>query len=123
MSPRRTLVGACALAAAALAGCGDTEPASSDVAAGCDGGGETVTVEIPEFTFDPEPVQIGTCDEVVWANTHTQAHTSTGDGDQSWSTGNIAAGDESDPVPFEEPGTFTYICSLHPFMNGTVEVS
>ena len=25
-------------------------------------------------------------------------------------------------VTFDEPGTFTYICSFHPFMTGTVTV-
>jgi plastocyanin len=113
-----------ALATVALAGCGDTTadddaaPASGE-ADGC----ETVTVEIPEFAFAPDPVEVSACDSVVWENTHTQAHTSTGNGDQQWSTGNLAAGATSDPVTFEEPGEHTYICALHPFMTGTVLVS
>ena len=113
-----------ALGAAVLAGCGDT---TADEDAGSASGGaaecETVTVEIPEFAFAPDPVEISACDSVVWENTHTQAHTSTGNGDQQWSTGNIAAGATSDPVTFEEPGELTYICALHPFMTGTVLVS
>ena len=116
------------LAAALLigvAGCGDTtadEPTAGD--AGCGAGqGDTVTVEIPEFLFDPTPVAIERCDSVVWENTHDQAHTSTGKGDKAWSTGNITAGSTSDPVRFYEPGTFAYICALHPFMEGTVDVA
>ena len=113
-----------ALGAAVLAGCGDT---TADEDAGSASGGaaecETVTVEIPEFAFAPDPVEISACDSVVWENTHTQAHTSTGNGDQQWSTGNIATGATSDPVTFEEPGELTYICALHPFMTGTVLVS
>lgn len=121
----RTLaVATVALAAVALAACGDTtadEPAS---AAGCAvGAGETVTVEIPEFAFSPDPVQISTCDEIVWENTHDQPHTSTGKGEQTWSTGNVAPGASAEPVRFEEAGSFSYICALHPFMTGTVEVS
>jgi len=114
-----------ALGLTTLAACGDTsddEPA--DAAAGCDAGaGETVTVEIPEFVFSPDPVQISTCDEIVWENTHDQPHTSTGKGDQAWSTGNVAPGASAEPVRFEEAGSFSYICALHPFMTGTVEVS
>ena len=113
-----------ALGTLVLAGCGDTTAdedagSASGEAAGC----ETVTVEIPEFAFAPDPVEISACDSVVWENTHTQAHTSTGNGDQQWSTGNIAAGATSDPVTFEEAGELTYICALHPFMTGTVLVS
>ena len=85
--------------------------------------GTTVTVEIPEFAFSPTPVQVKACDSVVWENTHTQAHTSTGKGDKAWSTGNIADGATSDPVLFDQTGSFAYICALHPFMKGTVEVS
>jgi plastocyanin len=107
---------------AALAGCGDTT--ADDEAAGCNpGDGETVTVEIPEFSFDPNPVRIAACDAVVWENTHTQAHTSTGQGDLQWSTGNLAPGESSEPVRFDEAGELTYICALHPFMEGVVEVA
>ena len=113
-----------ALATSAFAGCGDTTADEGASAGGGTAGDcETVTVEIPEFAFAPDPVEISACDSVVWENTHTQAHTSTGNGDQQWSTGNIAAGATSEPVTFEEPGERTYICALHPFMTGTVLVS
>lgn len=128
--PTHLLTATALLGLAGLAGCGDT--AADETEAGsptetstgsCDGAGETVTVEIPEFLFAPDPVQVSSCDSVVWENAHDQAHTSTGKGAKTWSTGNIAAGSMSDPVLFEEPGTFAYICALHPFMTGTVEVS
>jgi plastocyanin len=125
--PTRTLLVALTLAGSfGLAACGDTDgdAAPADVAAGCaEGAGETVTVEIPEFLFEPDPIEIDTCDQVVWSNTHDQAHTSTGDGDFAWSTGNIAPGDTAAPIVFETAGEFTYMCALHPFMKGTVAVS
>jgi len=114
-----------ALAVAALAGCGDTGDDEAGAGpSGCDGeDGSTVVVEIPEFAFEPEPVAVRACDSVAWTNGHDQAHTSTGDGAQRWSTGNLGPGDRSEPVRFEAPGTYTYLCALHPFMTGTVEVS
>jgi len=119
-----------AVATAGLAACGDTtedEPESADAAGeptDCDADpGDTVTVEIPEFTFDPDPVEVGVCDSVMWSNEHDQAHTSTGEGDRAWNTGNIAPGEESEPVRFDAIGEQTYICALHPFMQGTVVVS
>jgi plastocyanin len=94
---------------------------SSDDPAPADG--ETVTVEIGDFVFEPTPIEITAGQSVVWENTHNQAHTSSGQGDQDWDTQNIAPGESSEPVLFEDAGSFTYICALHPFMEGTVEVS
>ena len=136
-TPLLTATAVALLGLVALAGCGDTsadDEASTDEStestsesgetADCEAGaGETVTVEIPEFVFDPTPVEISACDSVVWKNTHDQAHTSTGKGDKAWSTGNVAAGSESEAVLFDATGSFTYICALHPFMEGTVEVA
>jgi plastocyanin len=120
-----------AIVALGLAACGDTsEPddaaaddAADDGGAECSTPGETVTVNIGDFLFDPTPVQIGACDSVVWHNGHTQPHTSTGTGEQAWNTGNVAPDADSEPVAFETAGTYAYICALHPFMKGTVEVA
>lgn len=125
---RPTLIlGSALLALAALSGCGDTDEPTTEASAPAggepSGSCETVTVEIPEFAFAPDPIEIAACDSVVWENTHSQAHTSTGKGDQVWNTGNVAAGEASEAVLFEEAGSFAYICALHPFMTGTVEVS
>jgi plastocyanin len=129
---RPTFLLAGCLLAVGLSACGDTEadePEAADtggaMAEGADCGdeGETITVEIPEFAFAPDPIEISACDSVVWENTHTQAHTSTGKGDQAWNTGNVAAGEASEAVRFEQAGSFAYICALHPFMTGTVEVA
>ena len=113
--------------AIALSACGGDDPTPVDGAAesvDCSTTeGATITVEIPDFRFEPGSVDVSACDEIVWSNTHDQAHTSTGNGDQAWSTGNVQPGSESAPVPFETTGTFTYICALHPFMKGTVQVS
>ena len=113
-----------------ISGCGDTTP---DGAAAADEGaeaidcgtnpGKTVTVSIGDFVFDPTPVEVETCDSVVWTNDHDQPHTSTGNGDQAWSSGNLQPGASSDPVLFEAAGELAYICALHPFMEGTVTVA
>ena len=103
-----------------LAACGDDEPTPS--AAGAEDC-ETVTVDIGDFAFEPTPVDVGVCDSVVWTNAHDQAHTSTGDGDVAWSTGNLAPGETSEPVTFDDTGEHTYICALHPFMQGVVSVT
>ena len=126
------LAAALLLVAAPLAACGDDdEPAADAPTEGTSAPAEdepageaaTTTVAIGDFVFDPTPVEVAVGDSVVWENTHSQAHTATGNGDLDWNTGNVAPGDTSEPVTFDEPGTYTYICALHPFMEGTVEVS
>ena len=115
-----------AAAVLTLGACGDDdtpEPAADSASNTAPALAETVTVEIPEFAFAPTPIEVSVGDSVVWENTHTQPHTSSGNGDQDWDTGPIQPGETSDAVTFDEAGTFTYLCGLHPFMEGTVEVS
>jgi len=78
-----------------------------------------VAVSIADFKFDPQTVNVAVGGTVVWTNTDGQQHTAT-------SGGNFDAGaiepQASMPVTFETAGSFTYICSFHPFMTGTVVV-
>jgi plastocyanin len=76
-------------------------------------------VEIADFAFGPVDVTIAAGGTVTWTNADNQAHTATSSG--NFDTGSIAAGDSAS-VTFDEPGTFTYICSFHPFMTATVTV-
>jgi plastocyanin len=114
------LAAAALLAALGLGACGDdggtgAASASTDCA--------STTVDIRDFAFEPVTVEVGRCGSVVWRNGDDQAHTSSADEGARWSTGNIAAGASSEPVTFDEAGTFTYHCALHPFMKATVKVA
>jgi plastocyanin len=120
---RTPLIAAALFALGFLGACGDDDPPAAAAASESTSESTTVTVETGDFVFDPTPVEVHVGDSVRWENTHTQAHTSTGNGDQDWNTANIDPGATSDPVQFDEEGTFTYVCALHPFMEGTVEVS
>jgi plastocyanin len=76
-------------------------------------------VEIADFAFGPAEVTIAAGGTVTWTNTDNQPHTATSSG--NFDTGSIAAG-SAVTVTFDEPGTYTYICSFHPFMTATVTV-
>jgi plastocyanin len=112
------LAGWALTAAVGLSACGDDSGSSSTGKAA----GPT-TVEIGDFTFEPKTVEVDRGGTVVWHNGDDQAHTSSADEGARWSTGNIAPGESSDPVTFDEAGTFTYHCALHPFMEATVQVA
>jgi plastocyanin len=116
----KALVAGSALAAAlGLGACGDDGGPSSRAGSDCG----TATVEIGDFTFEPATLRIDRCTEVAWHNGHDQAHTSSADQGARWSTGNIAPGETSAPIAFDDAGTFTYHCALHPFMTATVQVA
>jgi plastocyanin len=77
-------------------------------------------VEIVNFAYSPDPVQVETGGKVIWQNTDPAPHTATAD-DGSFDTGTLEEGKLKSET-FKEPGTFTYFCEIHPTMHGTVEV-
>ena len=77
-------------------------------------------VEIVEFTYSPDPVVVQVGGKVTWRNEDNPPHTATAD-DGSFDTGIIEKGKQKSET-FKEAGTFTYYCTVHPFMHGTVEV-
>jgi plastocyanin len=123
--------------AIALASCGggsssDTEATTTVTeeteAPGSGGSGEAstgkleraVTVDIEDFAYHPDPVQVATGGKVIWKNMDSAPHTATAD-DGSFDTGTIEEGKLKSET-FKEAGTFTYHCDIHPTMHGTVEV-
>jgi plastocyanin len=77
-------------------------------------------VEIVDFAYDPDPVRVQTGGKVIWQNMDSAPHTATAD-DGSFDTGTLEEGKLKSET-FKEPGTYTYFCSIHPTMHGTVEV-
>ena len=133
---RAALLAVCATIATGglVAGCGDDEEPASPVSTSAEstpeaeaappgdtGGGETADrVEIAEFLYEPEAVTVDAGTEITWTNADAAPHTATAD-DSSFDTGTLEKGD-SESQTFDEPGTYTYYCRFHAFMNGTVEV-
>lgn len=78
-----------------------------------------MAVEIADFAFGPAGITIAVGGTVTWTNTDNQAHTATSSG--NFDTGSIDPAATAS-VTFDESGTFTYICSFHPFMTGTITV-
>lgn len=78
------------------------------------------TVTIADFSFTPATITIHVGDTVTWTNNGPSAHTATAN-HGSFNTGVLQKG-KSASHTFTTAGTFTYICSIHPFMHGTVVV-
>ena len=78
-----------------------------------------VTVDIADFKFKPIDVTLKAGGKVTWVNRDASPHTATQAG--GFDTGTLPKG-ASKTETFAKPGTYAYICALHPFMKGTVIV-
>jgi plastocyanin len=77
------------------------------------------TVDIDHFMFHPHTLEIAKGTKVVFTNSADVAHTATDPG--AFNSGHIAPGD-SFGVRFEQKGTFSYHCEIHPFTHGKIVV-
>lgn len=79
----------------------------------------SATVSIKDFAFSPTSVTINVGDSVTWTNAGPSVHTATGSG---FDTGNLSKGGSGSHT-FSSAGTFSYICTPHPFMKASVTVA
>jgi hypothetical protein len=73
-----------------------------------------------DLFFSPGSVTIAVGDTVTWNNTGQAPHNATAD-DGSFKTPTIENG-QSASHTFSQAGTFSYICTIHPQMKGTIRV-
>lgn len=80
--------------------------------------GDSVTIQ--NFAFSPASLTVKVGDKVTWTNQDSVGHSATAD-DSSFDTGVLQQG-QSGSVTFSKAGTYTYHCSVHPNMHGTIIV-
>jgi plastocyanin len=80
----------------------------------------SASVTIGDFFFSPTSVSIAVGDTVTWRNTGQAPHNATAD-DGSFNTPTLNNG-QSASHTFNQAGTFSYICTIHPNMKGTIRV-
>jgi plastocyanin len=80
-----------------------------------------MTVEIRDFDFFPREPTVERGTTITWVNRDTVPHDASDEGG-AWSTAMLKQG-ESDTLTFDSPGTYQYLCSIHPNMKATVTVA
>ena len=134
------VVGVLLPAAAVLTACGgdgsaDSSPAVTDDGAAsptaaaadpaADGAGVRMVEEAGDprtaWKFDPAQLTVAQGTSVTFTNTGHEVHTATADGG-SFDTGVISAGG-TQSVVFADAGTFSFHCSLHPWMKAEIVVT
>lgn len=79
-------------------------------------------VAIQNGAFSPQTVTVAPGTTVVWTNFDGTTHNASSNPSGSWTTGNLGL-NESGQHSFASEGTFSYRCSIHPNMTGTVIVA
>ncbi len=75
----------------------------------------------PDSLYIPDPIRVRVGQTITWTNTDTDPHDVSAD-DGSFYSGPIGTGG-SWRWTAKTPGTFTYTCTIHPDMHGTIIVS
>jgi plastocyanin len=78
-----------------------------------------VAVSIVDFAFSPPTINIAVGETVTWTNNGTFLHTSTRT--LMWDSGDLSPGGQFS-FTFNAAGSFSYFCSRHASMMGTVNV-
>lgn len=76
------------------------------------------------FGFSPATITIKAGSTVVWTNNTAAPHTVTSDANApaAFNSGMLSANGGTFKFTFTKPGTYTYHCSIHPYMMGTITV-
>jgi plastocyanin len=124
---------ACTALGLVVAGCGDDDDdggggggggggaTTEEQSGGGGGGGGSGSVTMEGIAFKPAEITIKAGDTVTWTNEDSVGHDVTGDDFKSGDAGGLAQGDTFEHT-FDKAGTFDYVCTVHPGMEGTVKV-
>ena len=119
---------------ALVAGCGGSSKSSSSPSStpapaatsngGASSGGSSVSMK--NIAFNPSTLTVKKGTTVTWTNDDSVNHDVTKSGgpgpDFKSGSGNLGSGDTY-KVTFNTPGTITYRCTIHPWMDGKIVVT
>jgi len=80
-------------------------------------------VDITNFSFVPEEINIKKGDTVVWTEKDEVPHTVTASNKEDLLASDILSKNDTYSFTFDKVGTFNYRCKLHAAMSGVVNVT
>ena len=83
--------------------------------------GTNSEVAISDFSFQPDVITIGSGASVVWTNNDKATHTATNAKGEPFDSKRLGLG-QTYSKTFTKPGTYSYKCSIHNYMTGTIVV-
>ena len=109
---RRTLIALSSVAMLATAG----GAAAQQIATGA------AEIDIQNFTFAPQTLTVAAGTSVTWVNQDEEPHNIVDLAKPHVFRSQGLDGGEKFTFVFDKPGTYEYVCSVHPPMHGTIVV-
>ena len=118
------LLSAAVVAAVALVGCGggkdDTDAKSPPPGKGPLSG--EAPVRIVNFEFKPQKVVVKPGTKVTWTNDDSSIHDIKDTSPLATPVGPSQSKGDTFSITYGQLGTYSYVCGIHPYMTGSVEV-
>jgi plastocyanin len=78
-------------------------------------------IEIKDFAFNPQTITVKSGDKITWINRDEEPHTIVSV-EKQFKKSSALDTDQEFTITAGAPGTYTYYCSVHPKMTGTIVV-
>ena len=78
-------------------------------------------IEIKNFAFNPQTLTVKSGDTITWINRDEEPHTIVSV-EKQFKKSTALDTDQEFTITAGAPGTYTYFCSVHPKMTGTIVV-
>jgi plastocyanin len=121
---RAPLTAGMLVAALALAGCGgggDGDNKAKPPAGGGQAG--PGAVRIANFEFKPHTVVVKPGTKVTWTNADSSIHDIKDTSPLATPVSPSLSKGDTFSITYSQPGTYSYVCGIHPYMTGSVEVA
>jgi len=79
------------------------------------------TIEIKDFAFNPQTITVKSGEKITWTNRDDEPHTVVSV-EKQFKKSSALDTDQTFTITAGAPGTYTYFCSVHPKMTGTILV-
>ena len=78
-------------------------------------------IEIKDFAFNPQTLTVKSGEKITWINRDEEPHTVVSV-EKQFKKSSALDTDQEFTITAGAPGTYTYYCSVHPKMTGTIVV-
>jgi len=78
-------------------------------------------IEIKDFAFNPQTLTVKSGEKITWINRDEEPHTVVSV-EKQFKKSTALETDQEFTITAGAPGTYTYFCSVHPKMTGTIVV-
>src|SRR5918998_5517814 len=82
----------------------------------------SVEIKMVDIKFDPEDATVGVGQEVCWVNEDSIDHNAVAESGATFESELYGKG-ETFTATVDDPGRVEYVCTIHPGMTGTIEVT